>query len=77
MNLNILPRSARARITAIHSDDATLRKLLALGVIEGVEVELLHQGPLGGDPIAVRVDDRMIALRKREAASIDVELIAH
>lgn len=76
MNLHMLPRATRARITAIHSDEATLRKLLALGVIEGMEVELLHEGPIGRDPIALRVDDRTIALRRREAACIDVELLA-
>lgn len=76
MNLHTLPRATPARITAIHSDEATLRKLLALGVIEGVEVELLHEGLIGRDPIALRVDDRTIALRRRDAACIDVEILA-
>lgn len=75
MNLNTLPKRTRARITAIHSDDATLRKLLALGVIEGVEVQIMHQGLIRRDPIGVRIDDRMIALRRAEASTIDVELI--
>ena len=33
-------------------------------------VELLHQGLFGGDPIAVRVADTTIALRRREAMAI-------
>lgn len=75
MNLNNLPRNARARIIAIHSDDTTLQKLLALGVIEGTEVQIMHQGLVRRDPIGVRVDDRMIAIRRKEARHIEVELL--
>ena len=46
------------------------RRLLELGFVEGAEVEVLHEGPLGGDPIAVRVNDTTIALRRREAMAI-------
>jgi ferrous iron transport protein A len=45
-------------------------RLLELGFVEGAEVEVLHEGPLGGDPIAVRVNDNTIALRRREAMAI-------
>src|SRR3954468_3707220 len=46
------------------------RRLLELGFVEGAAVEVLHEGPLGGDPIAVRVNDSTIALRRREAMAI-------
>ena len=46
------------------------RRLLELGFVEGAVVELLHQGLFGGDPIAVRVADTTIALRRREAMAI-------
>jgi ferrous iron transport protein A len=46
------------------------RRLLELGFVEGAEVEVLHEGPLGRDPIAVRVNDATIALRRREAMAI-------
>ena len=48
------------------------RRLLELGFVEGATVELLHQGLVGGDPIAVRVADTTIALRRREAMAITV-----
>jgi ferrous iron transport protein A len=48
------------------------RRLLELGFVEGAEVELLHQGLFGGDPIAIRVADSTIALRRREAMAIMV-----
>jgi ferrous iron transport protein A len=46
------------------------RRLLELGFVEGADVELLHQGLFGGDPIAVRVAHTTIALRRREAMAI-------
>ena len=46
------------------------RRLIELGFVEGADVELLHQGAFGGDPIAVRVAHTTIALRRREAMAI-------
>ncbi len=46
------------------------RRLLEMGLVEGARVEILHEGPIGGDPIAVRVDDTTVALRRRDAAVI-------
>ena len=46
------------------------RRLLELGFVEGARVEVLHEGPLGRDPMAVRVNDTTIALRRREAMAI-------
>ena len=46
------------------------RRLLELGFVEGAEVEILHEGPIGRDPIAVRVSGTTIALRRREAMAI-------
>ncbi len=49
------------------------RRLVELGFIEGVRVEILHEGLFGRDPIAVRVNDSTVALRRREAMAIVVE----
>jgi ferrous iron transport protein A len=48
------------------------RRLLELGFVEGAEVEVLHEGLFGADPIAVRVADSTIALRRREAMAVSV-----
>jgi ferrous iron transport protein A len=48
------------------------RRLLELGFVEGAAVEVLHEGPLGRDPIAVRLNDSTIALRRREAMAVFV-----
>ncbi len=48
------------------------RRLLELGFVEGAQVELLHEGLFGRDPIAIKVDDMRVALRRHEAASLTV-----
>lgn len=68
----------RGRIDAIHTagNDCGLaaeeleRRLIELGFVEGATVEILHEGIIGHDPIAVRVDSATVALRRREAMSI-------
>jgi len=45
-------------------------RLLELGFVEGADIKVLHEGPFGRDPIAVRVNDTTIALRRREAMAI-------
>jgi ferrous iron transport protein A len=46
------------------------RRLLELGFLEGATVEVLHEAPLGRDPIAVRLNGTTIALRRREAMAV-------
>jgi ferrous iron transport protein A len=48
------------------------RRFLELGIVEGVSVQILHEGPIGRDPIAVRVNGTTIALRRCEAMAIIV-----
>ena len=50
------------------------RRLLELGFVEGARVELLHEGLLGRDPIAMKVDDMRVALRRHEAAGLTVRM---
>lgn len=45
-------------------------RLLEFGFVEGARVEVLHEGPLGGNPIAVKVDGMRIALRRSEAMNV-------
>lgn len=58
-----------------HEHEAELeRRLLELGFVEGAQVELLHEGLFGRDPIAIKVDDMRVALRRHEAASLTIRL---
>ena len=71
--------AGRIRAVRVEDDDHGLsaseleRRLIELGFVEGARVEILHQGLFGRDPIAVRINEATVALRRREAASILVE----
>jgi ferrous iron transport protein A len=47
-------------------------RLIELGFVEGAKVEVLHEGIVGGDPIAVRIENVTIAVRRREAMAVIV-----
>lgn len=47
-------------------------RLVEMGFVEGARVEILHEGMFGRDPIAVRVDNATVAIRRREAMAIMV-----
>jgi ferrous iron transport protein A len=47
-------------------------RLIELGFVEGARVEVLHEGLVGGDPIAVRVENVTVAVRRREAMAVIV-----
>lgn len=46
------------------------RRLIELGFVEGAALEVLHEGPVGRDPIAVRVGSATVALRRSDAMAI-------
>jgi ferrous iron transport protein A len=52
------------------------RRLLEMGFVEGASFEILHEGPIGRDPICVRVDGTRVALRRRDADALIVTLAA-
>ncbi len=62
---------ARRVVSALSATELESR-LLELGFVEGARVEILHQGMVGRDPIAVRVDTITVAIRRREAMAISV-----
>ncbi len=53
-------------------DPDTAQRLCELGFDEGVDVEILHRAPFGGDPIAVRVGNMVVALRRDMAGLIEI-----
>lgn len=50
------------------------RRLLEFGFVEGARIEVLHEGAIRHDPIAVRVDDTRVALRRRDAEDVFILL---
>jgi ferrous iron transport protein A len=46
------------------------RRLLEFGFVEGAQVEVIHEGAINHDPIAVRLEDMRVALRRRDAEDV-------
>lgn len=75
MNIAELAEGAEARIVTITADTAELEaKLREVGFCEGDQVQLLTRGPFGGQPLAVRLNRRIIAIRGDEARAIVVDV---
>ena len=73
LSLDKLPKGLCARVVAIAKDvDGLEAKLREIGFAEGDEVELMARGPLGGRPLSVRLNRTIIALRKNEAALVQI-----
>lgn len=62
------------QITSLNLDGVMRRRLLDLGFVAGAIVEVIRKSPLG-DPIAFRVSQTTIALRKEESSQIEGMLI--
>lgn len=61
-------------LTRIDVQGVMRRRLLDLGFVPQNEVEVLQRSPLG-DPVAFRVNNTTIALRKEESSLIYGELM--
>ncbi|WP_445487981.1 FeoA family protein [Niallia sp. 03133] len=62
------------RITELLLEGVMRRRLLDLGFVPGAIVNVMKKSPLG-DPIAFRVSQTTIALRKEESSQIQGELM--
>ncbi len=71
-SLDQLRPGQRGRITAVKGEDALGQRLLEMGLLEGDEVEVLAEAPLGG-PVEVRLRDYRLSLRRTEAARVEVQ----
>ena len=73
MTIANLKPGQQARITSIDEEDENIQRLAELGLVEGQEIHFLKVAPLG-DPIAIRIMNYELCLRKSEAGLIQVEL---
>ena len=65
----------RARIIGYSRGDKEYRrKLLAMGLTRGVEIDFVKRAPLG-DPVEIRVRGFSLTLRRHEAESLELEPI--
>jgi ferrous iron transport protein A len=78
VSLAALPPGTTGRVVSVGSATSALsaleRRLLEFGFVSGEQVEILAEARPGRDPFVVRVGHTTLALRRREAQSIWVEL---
>jgi Fe2+ transport system protein FeoA len=72
MTLDDLKPAEPARITAIRGDGPRVQRLMALGLLEGSDIQVTRRA-LGGDPIEVLVMGYALSLRRDEARLVEVE----
>lgn len=62
----------KALIISVGGDEKFTKRLLALGFIEGTEVTLMANAPLG-DPLIINLRGFNIAIRKNDAKKIYIK----
>ena len=80
LSLSHVAKNQIGRITALgqrvasNNESTMVKRLRDMGFEEGRLVEIMHTGPFGADPMAVRVEGSTIALRRAEASLIQVQV---
>ena len=78
VSLAALPPGTTGKVVSVGSPDSILsaleRRLLEFGFVNGEQVEILAEARPGRDPFVVRIGHTTLALRRREAQSVWVEL---
>ena len=69
--LTSVPIGEQAKVVKINGNSRIVRRLMEMGVIPGVSLEVLKAAPFG-DPIEVRVRGYNLAMRRSEADTIEV-----
>jgi ferrous iron transport protein A len=70
-----LPPGSTATVAAVHdvqANDAIARRLRELGFVAGEPVRVVTRGPFGGDPLLVQIAGTRFALRRVEAARVQL-----
>lgn len=78
VDLSQLAKNATAQVLGVQSnsaDDAIAQRLLDLGFVAGERVTCINMAPFGGDPMLVQIGYTRFALRKVEAARVQVEVV--
>ncbi len=77
MRLSDVPKGGSAVVAGVadaHADDAIAQRLRDLGFVEGERVRVAAVAPLGGDPILIQIGYTRFALRRAEAARVNVSV---
>ena len=72
--LSDLAPGQRARILGISGQGPTRRRMLDLGMVAGTAISAVRTAPLA-DPIEFQIRGYNLAIRRRDAASVAIELL--
>jgi Fe2+ transport system protein FeoA len=61
-----------ATVTRVTSTGANRRRLMDLGILPGTQIQAELKSPLS-DPVAYRVREALIALRREQAREVEIE----
>jgi Fe2+ transport system protein FeoA len=75
MTLGDVSIGSSVTVIAVAGEAAFRRRLMELGVLPGTRIELVRVAPLG-DPMELRVRGCALSIRRDEARSIAVDLLA-
>ena len=72
IKLTLKDTTAGMKVRIDEVEESPLKqRLMTMGLIPGTRVEILNSAPMG-DPIAIRIRSYNLALRKDDAANIQV-----
>ena len=74
MSLFDLKPGEKAFVDSLKGNDKLVKRLMALGCIEGTEVTLKTSAPLG-DPVVINFRGFDLAIRKNDARNIIVKAV--
>lgn len=74
--LSKLKKGQKAKVVQLNTVDKSLRRrLLDMGITEGVQIKIKKIAPLG-DPVDIELRGYELCLRKKDLELIDVEVIS-
>lgn len=74
--LSKLKKGQKAKVIELHTENKALRRrLLDMGITEGVQIKIKKIAPLG-DPIDIELRGYELCLRKKDLELIDVEVMS-
>lgn len=59
------------KVRSVNGDGSISRRLMEMGVVPGVSVKVLKSAPFG-DPIEIRLLGYNLAVRRNEAAAVNI-----
>ena len=70
--LSHMKRGQRGRVVRLRHRGRLKRRMLDMGIVPGVEIEMIRKAPFG-DPLEYRLRGYHISIRKREGDGIIVQ----